>query len=324
MDYFRNALEINNLSNLGWVGDKFTLSNKDVDDFFTKKRFDRVVVDIKWSNLFSNGLVKILPAIRSDHRPIMLELNGKNFDGRRWRRIFRFEAKWVLEEESATIIQEAWMSSADDQDPLQIVQKKLKSCEGALLRWSSLKGQEEGKCIKQKSELSNKEQSHEGLHSAATIKNLQDKISKLLEKENVKWRLKAKINWYQLGDKNMSYFHVCASQRRRKNWIKQIKDDQGRQLNVVEDNKGGFYHYFQTIFSSSNPSMETVYDCISNMEPRVTIVMNEDLQKKFTREEIEEALKQMGPLKSLGSNGFGAHFYQSYWDTGVRRYVRLF
>jgi hypothetical protein len=41
--------------------------------------------------------------------------------------------------------------------------------------------------------------------------------------------------------------------------------------------------------------------------------MNAKLQKEFTMLEIIATLKDMGPLKSPGPDGFGACFYQTYW-----------
>lgn len=55
--------------------------------------------------------------------------------------------------------------------------------------------------------------------------------------------------------------------------------------------------------------MEAIEDCISNMELIFSVARDEDLQKEFTREKIEEALKQIRPLKSPGSDGFGTQFY---------------
>lgn len=43
--------------------------------------------------------------------------------------------------------------------------------------------------------------------------------------------------------------------------------------------------------------------------------MNGKLLKEFTKEEVYQALQQMGAFKSLEPDGFGAHFYQSYWET---------
>lgn len=54
----------------------------------------------------------------------------------------------------------------------------------------------------------------------------------------------------------------------------------------------------------------------------VTTEMNAKLLKKITRDDIKEALMHMVPLKSLGTDGFNADFYQSYWHI-VRDEVSL-
>lgn len=40
--------------------------------------------------------------------------------------------------------------------------------------------------------------------------------------------------------------------------------------------------------------------------------MNDQLQREFTRDKVDEALFQMGLLKSPGPDGFGACFYQDF------------
>lgn len=40
--------------------------------------------------------------------------------------------------------------------------------------------------------------------------------------------------------------------------------------------------------------------------------MNAQLLHRFTKEEVHETLMQMGPLKSLDPEGFGACFYQKH------------
>jgi hypothetical protein len=58
-----------------------------------------------------------------------------------------------------------------------------------------------------------------------------------------------------------------------------------------------------------------VEECLEGLEPRVTAEMNGWLLRPFVAEEVDFALSQMHPLKSLGPDGFAACFYQKAWDT---------
>ena len=40
-----------------------------------------------------------------------------------------------------------------------------------------------------------------------------------LEKENEIWRQSSRLNWFQGGDRNTSFFHAKASARYQKNYI---------------------------------------------------------------------------------------------------------
>lgn len=45
----------------------------------------------------------------------------------------------------------------------------------------------------------------------------------------------AKAIWYTLGDKNIKYFHACATQRRTRDKITQEQDDHGNSLQQREE-----------------------------------------------------------------------------------------
>jgi hypothetical protein len=55
-------------------------------------------------------------------------------------------------------------------------------------------------------------------------------------------------------------------------------------------------------------------ECLTALEPWVTPTMNAALLTEFTMEEVDGALSQMHPLKSLGPDDFSACFYQRSWD----------
>ena len=53
---------------------------------------------------------------------------------------------------------------------------------------------------------------------------------------------------------------------------------------------------------------------LNHMERSVTDDMNAMLLQEFTKLEVEEALKQMVPLKTLGPDSMPPLFYQNYWS----------
>ncbi|KAL6125577.1 hypothetical protein ACLB2K_073633 [Fragaria x ananassa] len=70
-------------------------------------------------------------------------------------------------------------------------------------------------------------------------------------------------------------------------------------------------HFSQLFTSEGCDHMELVLDTVQR---KVTDDMNAKLNKPFTKLDIDEALKQMGPDKSPGEDGFSTRFYQAYWE----------
>ena len=65
--------------------------------------------------------------------------------------------------------------------------------------------------------------------------------------------------------------------------------------------------YFEKLYTASHPNR--IQEVIDTMEPKVSVEMNQNLIKQFIKEEVEVALKQMHPTKSLGSDGMSAVLY---------------
>lgn len=71
-----------------------------------------------------------------------------------------------------------------------------------------------------------------------------------------------------------------------------------------------FISYFQSLFTSNSPT--GIANSLVAMSPRVTSDLNSLLLSPFIMEEVDLALSRMSPLKSLGSDGFSACFYQQH------------
>lgn len=52
---------------------------------------------------------------------------------------------------------------------------------------------------------------------------------------------------------------------------------------------------------------------MANISPKLIEDMHQKLNDRFTREEVEDTLRQMAPLKALGPDDFGAGFFHKHW-----------
>lgn len=71
--------------------------------------------------------------------------------------------------------------------------------------------------------------------------------------------------------------------------------------------------HYQELFHSANPSnLEYVLEEISTF---ITLDLNDMLMAEFVRDEVDETLKQMDPLKAPGPNGLPPLFFQKFQTT---------
>ncbi|XP_061993303.1 uncharacterized protein LOC133711154 [Rosa rugosa] len=146
-------------------------------------------------------------------------------------------------------------------------------------------------------------------------KTLMDKLHVLLSEEEAFWRQRAKVQWLKEGDSNTCFFHLKAANRKRKNVIHGLYDENG----VWRDDDKGMEQivtsYFTQMFTASPIDMEAMHHTLEAIQPCVLEEMNSQLCRNYTEEEIREALFQMYPTKSPGPDGMPPLFFQHYWDT---------
>jgi hypothetical protein len=100
------------------------------------------------------------------------------------------------------------------------------------------------------------------------IKELQEEINFILEQEDIRWKQRAKQNWYQYGDQNTPFFHAWANHRRRVNQIRVIKDAEGKEWKKQKDIGEVFCNFYQELFSAGET--RRMEESLQHVEPRVT------------------------------------------------------
>lgn len=138
-------------------------------------------------------------------------------------------------------------------------------------------------------------------------------LDQLLDEEKY-WRLRARENWLNWGDRNTKWFHSKAFQRNKKNFLDRIKDANGIWVEGDEGIGEVVVQYFKILFSSSRLDPEVINVATKDIKANISEAQNRELEKPFLRREVERALKDMNPSKAPGPDGVHAMFFQSYWD----------
>ncbi|XP_074308855.1 uncharacterized protein LOC141643553 [Silene latifolia] len=305
MTNFWDAVNDCGLRDLPFEGYEFTYDNGQAGMNNRQSRIDRAMVTESWTDLFPRARLLHLEPGWSDHVPIMVVLDSRYSEGEKGNRPFRFEQMWIGEDGCEDTIRRAW-------DPGEDMSTNLMKCATNLSAW---KGANIGKLVrdiklhrKKLVKLNSCERTESNVKERREIKT---RIAKLIKQEELFWRQRSRVIWLKEGDRNTAYFHRKARQRKQKNHIKFIINDQGRKVETQEGIKKVAVDYFTQLFASSEPVL--MEDDFRGVEGRVTGDMNQSLKEPYTGADVLDALNQMHPQKAPGPDGMNALFFQTYW-----------
>ena len=79
---------------------------------------------------------------------------------------------------------------------------------------------------------------------------MKNEINEILIREEIMWNQRSRALWIKWGDRNTSFFHATASQRRRKSRIVGLQDLNGVWKEDKEGVEGIIMDYFTLIYRS--------------------------------------------------------------------------
>ena len=311
MDDFREVIHQCRFKDFGFVVPKFTWCNMQEGDSRLLLRLDRALATSEWIDHYKNAKVHHLVESTSDHCARLL-IDAAIIQKLSTKRRFQFETMWTRRAECKDIIQGAWDGSHDLNSPMGIA-ARLRCCVENLSKWNKMVFGQIPKKIQEKRETLNSLVSRDRNGSmGGDINKLQKEINELLDNEEITWQQRSKVQWLGLRDWNTKYFHSKASNRRRKNTISCILDEEGNWHDSPDSIAEVAVSYFKNLYSSAYPTH--ISEVLDAVPTKVMEDMNQSLIKEFTREEIEIALNQMHPTKVPGPDGMFAIFFQNYWS----------
>jgi hypothetical protein len=306
---FRDTINVCNLQDLGYNGEIFTWINRQDDQRHTKARLDRFFASEGWIHSFPHHKNSHLVRYSSDHCPLLLEFspNPPCRKKQNQKKIHKYEIIWTQHEDHISTVKRAWQQTNGS------LTRKLASTLHYMNTW----GQHQFGSIPQKikeaqAELHVLNNNSDLADMMVQIQNKENELDKLLEKEEMWWSQRSRVQWLQHGDKNTKFFHQKASQRRQRNRIDAIQDEQGTTHHNIEGIENTLTNYFKSLFTSqSTHNMEQAVKVVKN---KITPDMQDFLNTTYTVEEVTEAIKHMKGMAAPGPDGLPAVFYHNYWD----------
>ncbi|XP_055962333.1 uncharacterized protein LOC126687828 [Mercurialis annua] len=306
LQLFRNAINECGVADLGFIGSAFTRSNRRAVANNVQVRLDRFLADSQWQDRYVTWQVSHLARYKSDHCPIVLSTKVDTIG--KVAKPFRFEQMWMrhdsFDDTVSLALENGRFHNSD-------IMARFKGLGVNLKGWAFHNIGSVRYNIKQKTELLKSHQCQVGDEIDKAVAALQEEIDELLLKEDILWKQRSRADWLQAGDRNTKFFHQKASNRKKNNNIHRLRDDSGV-WQYGEDIKGVVVNYFHELFSSGNPTdQERVTDCPDAFLSADQIHV---LQQPFLAEEVQLALKKMGPSKAPGPDGLPVIVYKSYWQ----------
>ncbi|KAJ4851122.1 hypothetical protein Tsubulata_002429 [Turnera subulata] len=221
---FRDWIDTCGLIDLGFNGFCYTWNNKRKGAANVRERIDRCLANASWRILFDKAQVFHKSMTGSNHRPLRLHLS---LASRRIRRNFRFEAKWVEEEECQQVIRDAWSKRACGSRSYVLIEK-LRRSRKYLSRWkqariSNARAEIEG-LIKDLDVIYEQIPTDESIQREHTLLS---RLEVLWRQEEKYWHQQDRIKWLSAGDKNTKFFHLTTIQRRNQNKILALQEEAG-------------------------------------------------------------------------------------------------
>ncbi|WOK96927.1 hypothetical protein Cni_G05635 [Canna indica] len=135
------------------------------------------------------------------------------------------------------------------------------------------------------------------------LKLAKEGLDKLYHTEDLYWRQRAKKRWFKEGDRNTRYFHQCASNRKRANWINHLQTDLGPTSDREKMADMFKTHFVSILGVAVPPLLQVNWSYI--FAPQHDLL--QDMAAPFSTLEVENVIKFMKNYKSPGSDDGISH-----------------
>jgi hypothetical protein len=312
---FNEVISNIGLQGIPLIGRSYTWSTMQQDPLL--EQLDWCFTSSTWISICPNTLMLPLARTTSDNTPCMIQI-GTSIPKAK---VFRFENFWIDQLGFLDIVQAVWQSEFKSICSATKLSAKFKFLRRMLRRWaqnlSNLKKQIQV-CNEVVLILDKLEENRRHFCAEKNFRNiLKGHITKLLQFQKEYWRQRYTIRWTKLGDQSTKIFHAAATERYRINTITSIDTNDGRTLTAHADKASFIWEEYRSRLSCSNHTQ-----MVFNIQE---LIQEQDLQNittPFTKEDIDDVIKEMPSDKAPGPDGFSGTFIKKMLAYHQRRFLQ--
>ncbi|XP_077215839.1 uncharacterized protein LOC143850475 [Tasmannia lanceolata] len=250
MEEFNECISNCDLSDLRSNNQSWTLHNRSSENRKLAK-LDRSLVNDLWLHHFPLPFAEFLPPGISDHCPISISIEPHQSLGPK---PFKFMNMWLEDQSIYPIVERAWSIKVKGNPMYQLCQK-LKEVKAHLKEWNK----DTFGWIDFSSPLTRfqLEETQRLLQSSPLDPSLiaqEDKLRtdyiKASNLEESLYQQKSKVQWLQLGDSNIRFFHLALKARQHLNSIMAIHRADNSQSTDQSEIANSFVQYFSRILNN--------------------------------------------------------------------------
>ena len=281
-----------------------------------QRRLDFIFVSDHLQTAVENSDIKV--AMCTDHSPVYMDLSLKNIHLQKGPGFWKYNTSLnndpIYKENLRTLIRDFLQSNQD-------LDKQLK--------WELLKYEVKifsitytKKIAKEKRanklNLENKIASFNSLNTDENDENFKkarEDLEKIYDDIATGIRIRAKINWYELGEKSNKYFLNLEKKNAVTSTITKITDE-NKLITNQKDVLASLDKFYKNLFTNKNTkSVSSCKKILQNLEtPTLNVEEQHFLNNEISVDELFMALSEMQDGKSPGNDGLSCEFYKEFWE----------
>ncbi|KAJ8022440.1 hypothetical protein HOLleu_37338 [Holothuria leucospilota] len=146
------------------------------------------------------------------------------------------------------------------------------------------------------------------------LQNLEDELNNIVSKEVKGATLRAKIQWFEEGERPTRLFLNLEKSRQKVKVMKSLLKDDGTVVTDRETIMHEQVDFYKNLYKRESTDKNASSVLINNVTWLLSPIDTRFCDEGLKSEELFDALKSMKPDKSPGLDGLTPQFYKPFWS----------